>query len=96
MNWFINLLQKEARRFGPGHAVRYYKSPQKGTGKGVVHTPSFSKGRVVDYDSTSRRYKIWDDSLGQEVQVHPRNLVPDSISTMTTTTETGMSNENIS
>ena len=80
MNWLINILQKEARRFNVDDYVRYFSQPRKGRGKGVVITPSFSKGKVLDFDPKMKRYKIFDEKKGKELLVHPRNLVPDSIS----------------
>ena len=80
MNWLINILQKEARRFNVDDYVRYFSYPRKGKGKGVVITPSFSKGKVLDFDQKMKRYKIYDEKNGEELLVHPRNLVPDSIS----------------
>lgn len=80
MNWLINVLLKEARhrRFRSDDKVRFFKSPRKGTGKGVVITPSFGRGKVVDYNPDMKRYRIRDDA-GEEVDVHPRNLMPDSV-----------------
>ena len=86
MNWLINNLQKEARRFESGHTARYYTRPARGTGQGVVHQPSFRRGKVMNYDSESRRYVLIDDSSGEEVKVHPRNMVPDSVSLKTNPT----------
>ncbi len=80
MNWLINIMQKEARRFESGHTARYYTSPLRGKGLGVVHQPSFRRGKVLNYDSESRRYVLIDDKSGEEVRVHPRNMVPDSVS----------------
>ena len=81
MNWLINILIKEARhrRFRSDDKVRFFKTPRKGTGRGVVLTPSFGRGKVVDYDAESKRYRIKDDS-GEDVDVHPRNIMQDSIS----------------
>ena len=82
MNWLVNLLEEEAgrRRFAPDDRVRVFTENRKGTGKGVVLTPSFTKGRVIDYDPDSRSYRVWSDREEREIQVHPRNLVPDGIS----------------
>jgi hypothetical protein len=82
MNWLVNLLTKEAgrRRFAPDDSVRVFTERRKGTGSGVVITPSFTKGRVIDYDPDTRRYRVWSDRDNQEIEVHPRNLVPDSVS----------------
>ncbi len=79
MNWLINILTKEARRFGVDDYVRYFSQPRKGKGRGVVITPSFSKGKVVDFDQKMKKYRIFDEKKGEEHLVHPRNLVPDSI-----------------
>lgn len=80
IKWLVNLIQKEARRFHPDDNVRYFTHPRKGTGQGIVMTPSFRPGRVVDYDNVLRRYKIRDNQNEDEVLVHPRNLVPNSVS----------------
>ena len=91
-NWLINALIKEARgrRFRTDDRVRYFTQGPKGKGKGVILTPSFGKGTVVDFDSTSRRYKVRNDSE-EEVDVHPRNMISDGIARSTpepTITET--------
>lgn len=82
MNWFIHILQKEARgrRFGPNDRVRYFTEGLKGKGRGVVVTPRFSKGTVVEYNSDLRRYRVKHDD-GSETDVHPRNIVPDTMKT---------------
>ncbi len=80
MNWLINVLQKEARRFRPNDEVRFFTHPSRGTGKGVVYTPSFRRGRIRDYDSESKRYRVFDEKTQEEHSVHPRNLVPNSVS----------------
>lgn len=80
MNWLINNLQKEARRFESGHTARYYTRPLRGKGNGVVHQPSFRRGKVMHYDPDLRKYVLVDEKSGEEVQVHPRNMVPDSVS----------------
>lgn len=79
MNWFIGQLVKEAgrRRFRSDDRVRYFTKNRKGDG--VVLTPSFNKGVVVDFDSSGRRYKIKNDA-NEIVDVHPRNIIPDSVS----------------
>lgn len=81
MNWFIEVLQKEARgrRFSKDDFVRYFTHGRKGKGKGIVMTPYFSKGRVVDYDPLNKRYKVTNND-GDEVDVHPRNLMPETLS----------------
>ncbi|KKM61850.1 hypothetical protein LCGC14_1527650 [marine sediment metagenome] len=84
MNWLISNLQKEARRFESGHSARYYTRPSRGKGNGVVHQPSFRKGKVLNYDPESRRYVLVDEKSGEEVRVHPRNMVPDSIAPIKT------------
>jgi hypothetical protein len=80
MNWFIEHLIKEARgrRFDTDDRVRYFTDKRKGKGS-VVLTPSFSKGTVVNYDRDSRRYKVKNDK-DEMIDVHPRNIVPDSFS----------------
>lgn len=80
MNWLIGHLVKEARgrRFNPNDRVRYFTENRKGKGKGLVLTPSFSKGTVMDFDSENRRYKVRNDKE-EVIDVHPRNLIPDSI-----------------
>lgn len=82
MNWLIINLIKEAknRRFQPNDSVRYFTEPRKGKGKGIVLTPRFSKGVVVDYDQPSHRYKIRTNNDGI-VDVHPRNIFSDSART---------------
>ncbi len=90
MNWLISALQKEAtrRRFAPDDLVRYFTDSRKGTGKGVVLTPMFTRGRVVDYDQNVRQYRVWNDKENREIMVHPRNLVPETVNrSMTTTTQ---------
>ncbi len=79
MNWFINILQKEARsrRFKDNDQVRYYTDSRKGKGQGIVLTPRFNSGTVVGYDVDNRRYKVR-TNVGEEIDVHPRNLVPES------------------
>ena len=80
MNWFIQILQKEARgrRFRANDRVRYFTEGRKGKGD-IVITPRFMKGTVTEYDSEGRRYKVR-GSDGLDVDVHPRNMVPESIS----------------
>ena len=85
MNWLINILQKEARRFNPDDYVRYFLQNRKGRGRGIVFTPSFNKGRIVDFDPAAKKYRVLDEQEQTEVYVHPRNLVPDSISRSQTT-----------
>lgn len=79
MNWLITQLIKEARdrRFTANDRVRYFTERRKGKGKGVVLTPSFTKGTVVDYNNEERRYKVRNDN-NEVIDVHPRNLIPDS------------------
>jgi hypothetical protein len=83
MNWLIQTLIKEARgrRFNQNDKVRYFTENRKGKGKGVVLTPSFSRGTVLDFDAEAKRYKVQNDSQ-EVIDVHPRNLIPD-ISTKT-------------
>ena len=84
VNWLITHLLKEARgrKFNPQDKVRYFTENRKGTGKGVVLTPSFNKGTVVDFDQNSRRYKVKNNE-NAIVDVHPRNLIPESITQRT-------------
>ena len=79
MNWLIEHLYKEAkgRRFNADDRIRYFTEKRKGKGN-VVITPSFSKGTVVDFDKDQRRYKVRNDR-DEMIDVHPRNLIPDSI-----------------
>lgn len=79
MNWLVTQLIKEARgrRFNPDDRVRYFTDKLKGKGKGVVLTPSFAKGIVVDYDNEARRYRVKNDK-DEVIDVHPRNIIPDS------------------
>jgi hypothetical protein len=80
MNWFIDYLIKEARgrRYDVDDRVRFFTRGLKGKGQGVVLTPSFSKGRIVDFDGESRRYRIQNENE-EILEVHPRNIVPDSV-----------------
>ena len=82
MNWLIERLIKEARRrrFDVDDTVRFYMNPRKGKGRNIVLTPEFGKGKVVDFDSESRKYRVKTDHDGQVIEVHPRNIVPESIS----------------
>lgn len=79
MNWLVTQLIKEARgrRFNVNDKVRYFTDKLKGKGKGVVLTPSFTKGTVVDYDNEARRYRVRNDK-DETIDVHPRNIIPDS------------------
>lgn len=79
MNWLVTQLIKEARgrRFNPDDKVRYFTDKLKGKGKGVVLTPSFTKGTVVDFDNEARRYKVRNNK-DEVIDVHPRNIIPDS------------------
>lgn len=79
MNWLVTQLIKEARgrRFNINDKVRYFTDKLKGKGKGVVLTPSFTKGTVVNYDNEARRYQVRNDK-DEVIEVHPRNLIPDS------------------
>ncbi|MHA2279278.1 MAG: hypothetical protein ACXAC5_00090 [Promethearchaeota archaeon] len=81
MNWFVEYLIKEARgrRFRPTDRVRYFTENRKGKGKGVVLTPSFSRGEVVDFNSDTRQYSVRNEQ-NEVIDVHPRNLIPDSVS----------------
>jgi len=79
VNWFLVQLIKEdrGRRFKANDKVRYFTDKLKGKGKGIVLTPSFLKGTVVDFDRNARRYKVRNHK-DELVDVHPRNLIPDS------------------
>jgi len=77
MNWFFHILQKEAkhRRYKPEDRVRYFTKQRGGN---IVLTPHFYKGKIKDFNSETRRYIVEHDD-GTEIDVHPRNIVPDSI-----------------
>lgn len=79
MNWLVTHLTKEARgrRFNIDDRVRYFTDKRKGKGKGVVLTPAFAKGKVVEYDRDARRYRVQNDQ-NEIVEVHPRNIIPES------------------
>ena len=78
MNWFIHILQKEARnrRFKQNDRVRYFTDHRKG--KGLVLTPPMSRGLVKEWDSENKRYRVQHDD-GTEIDVHPRNIIVDPI-----------------
>jgi hypothetical protein len=80
MNWLIGQLLKEARgrRFRPKDRVRYFTDSRKGKGRGVVLTPSFSRGEVVDFNPDTRQYSVRNDK-DETIEVHPRNLIPDFV-----------------
>jgi len=80
MNWLIGQLIKEARgrRFQPKDRVRFFTDTRKGKGKGVVLTPSFARGEVVDFNTESRQYAVKNDK-DEVIDVHPRNLIPDFV-----------------
>ena len=78
MNWLIKTILKEARRFKSNDEVRYFTSPLKGRGHGIVHTPVFRKGIVRDFDQQNRRYRVVDNEDNSEIFIHPRNLVPNT------------------
>ena len=84
MNWLVSHLMKEARgrRFNPQDKVRYFTEGRKGKGRGIVLTPTFSKGTVVDFDPEKRHYRIKNNN-DEIVDIHPRNLVPDGFSQVT-------------
>ena len=75
-NWLITVLRKDARRYRSNDRVRFFTEERKGRGKGIVLTPNFQKGHVVEYNPDSRRYVVTDGN--QNFDVHPRNIVPDS------------------
>lgn len=79
MNWLVTQLIKEARgrRFNADDKVRYFTDKLKGKGKGVVLTPSFAKGTVVEFNNEARRYRVKNDK-DEIIDVHPRNIIPDS------------------
>jgi hypothetical protein len=81
MNWLVEHLMKEARgrRFRPNDRVRYFTENRKGKGKGVVLTPSFARGEVLDFNPESRQYSVRNEN-NEVLDIHPRNLVPDSVS----------------
>ncbi len=81
MNWLIGHLMKEARgrRFDPQDRVRYFTEGRKGKGRGVVLTPAFSRGTVLDFDPEKRHYRVKNNE-NEIIEVHPRNLIPDGIS----------------
>ncbi len=78
MNWFIDVIQKEARhrRFRVNDKVRFFTRGRKNNK--VVLTPEFNKGTVVDYNGEMRRYIVRNDSE-EQFEVHPRNIIPDSV-----------------
>lgn len=80
MNWLIGQLLKEARgrRFQPRDRVRFFTDTRKGKGKGVVLTPTFARGEVVDFNTESRQYSVKNDN-NEVIDVHPRNLIPDFV-----------------
>jgi len=80
MNWLISHMIKEARgrRFNPQDKVRYFTEGRKGKGRNIVLTPSFSRGTVVDFDTEKRRYRV-KNNKDEVMDVHPRNIMPDSI-----------------
>lgn len=79
MNWLVEVLQKEGRRYRTNDRVRYFVNSTKGKGKGLVHTPPMARGHVQDWDSVNRRYKVMHDD-GSRADVHPRNIVPETVS----------------
>jgi len=80
MNWLINILEKEARkrRFTDGDRIRYWTEGRKGKGKGIVLTPNFAKGTVRGFNSETRKYIVEDES-NESSEMHPRNLMPETI-----------------
>ena len=91
MNWLIEHLKKEARgrRFHPNDRVRYFTENRKGKGRGVVLTPSFARGEVLDFNSETRQYSIKNEN-NEIIDVHPRNLIPDAVSRVTQRSEAPM------
>jgi len=78
MNWFITVLQKEAkhRRYRTDDNIRYFTKGRRGK---VVLTPHFHRGKIKDFNSQTKRYTVQHED-GTKADVHPRNIVPDSIS----------------
>lgn len=81
MEWLINILTKEARkrRFSPEDTVRYFTEGRKGKGRGIILTPNFNKGTVVDYNRETKNYRIRDNKTNEETDVHPRNIMPETL-----------------
>lgn len=80
MNWFVQILYKEARgrRFRQNDRIRYFTDHRKGKGQGLVITPPMSRGVVKDWNAENRRYRVLHDD-GSEIDVHPRNIIVDPI-----------------
>lgn len=79
MSWLSYLTKFARRRFKSDDSVRFFTERHKGTGKNIVLSPRFSRGKVVDYNSDKRRYLV--DNNNGVVEVHPRNIVPEIQST---------------
>ncbi len=95
MNWYISRLIKESRgrRFNVDDRIRYFTEGLKGKGKGIVVTPSFRRGKVVDYDPETKRYRV--DNGEDVIDIHPRNLVPESLSPSPPTTPPSISEQSV-
>lgn len=78
MNWLQNLTVESKRRFNLNDRVRFFVQPRKGMGKGIVHTPSYQYGSVINFDPMTRQYIIRSDD-GENFTVHPRNIVPETL-----------------
>ena len=74
MNWLVKI----SRRFRSNDGVRYFTNGLRGKGKGIVLTPNFAKGTVIEYDPIAKKYRVKDIQTDELVDVHPRNLVHDS------------------
>lgn len=68
----FNWLTKLSRRYSLGETVRFFVSPRKGTGAGIVLTPDYRTGRVVGFDPVLRQYRVETDE--GTVMINPRNL----------------------
>ncbi len=81
MNWFIYRLTKESvnRRFHSNDRVRFFTEKSKDKGRGIIITPKFRRGTVLDFNSENRQYLVRDNDTNEEHAIHPRNLVPDSV-----------------
>lgn len=72
-NWLIKYCR---RRFKPNDKVRFFTDTRKGKGKGIVLTPNFSKGEVLDYDPEQKKYVVIDKNK-KPMPIHPRNIYLD-------------------
>lgn len=76
-------IKESSRRFKQNDSVRYFIQSQKGKGKNIVLTPKFSRGVVLDFDSIRQRYQVKDLTTNKIIDVHPRNLMHDSLRSST-------------